>query len=103
MRRNQSSRLKDLASKIGWNGDLNVLAEYLAKVVPCMPESVGDAMKQYYIDSIDVPRRGDGKFYTYFYQTLQAGRAALEAVANTSPELAELANKYREEGMWDAA
>lgn len=103
MRKNQGTRLKDLAEKVGWVGELSALAEFTNRAVVCMPEVVGTAMRQYYLESADVPRREDGKYNIYFYQILEKGRAALIALSNVSPEVVQLAAKSREDGMWNAA
>jgi hypothetical protein len=87
MRKSQESRMLELAKTIEWSGSPIELADFVAKGIAAMPEKVGAAMKSYYIDSEDAPRRGDGGYNVYFYQTLTTGRAALYAILHLSQDL----------------
>ena len=96
----QEKRLKGLAKEMGWAGEPLALLALIRQLIPLMPEKVGAAMKQFYLENTAPEKRENGNYNTRFYQQLLEGRSAVHVVAKLSiTELQELI-KHKEEGRW---
>lgn len=87
MRKSQSKRMEDLAEIVAWKGDIPSLSDLLVKVIPHMPEKVGQALTEFYLENKDVPKRGNNGYNIYYYQNLSIGRSILSTLRSASPQV----------------
>lgn len=90
-----------LAECVGWKGELPVLSDILYKAIASMPPQVADTMKKFYIENVDVPRRGNGGYDTNFYNNLSVGRAILMAFRDVDGVFIQNITSYKEQGVWE--